>query len=258
VAENLGKGLINDPLINQGVKVGVNDIFKKFDLTHISLDIRRSEYKGKFPRDFWAFLPKNDNEYNIALAVGGTKVQAGSVDKGGNLLNGQILGGSWKQVLTKKGILPSNKEASKDEVIDYIVELIEKVNKNTNIPGKTLAKIGISWAGPGKYWDGLVRAPNIWGFEDQAIDLIAEIKNKLSQDLKDIEIEIQHDGIAAVQGEISPAGTFPGKENIISVIWGTGIGAGILIDRKSYYDFLELRDLGIPLGEIGHHIIFVK
>lgn len=269
VAENLGKGLTNDPLINQGVKIGVEDIFKKLGLTHISPDIKRSEYKGEFPRDFWAFLPKNEDEYSITIAVGGTKIQAGSVDKHGNLLtkdeNGKprIFGGSWKGVLTAQQILPEDKPNSKNAIIDYIVKLIKEVKQNTDVSGKTPVKIGISWAGPGEYWNGIVKAPNIWGFDEEPVNLIEELRERLPESLKNIEIEIQHDGIAAARGEISPQGTYSQEENLVAVIWGTGIGAGLLLDKNAYYDYkidanYIFRQLGLPLGEIGHHIIFVK
>ncbi|MCM8793432.1 MAG: ROK family protein [Candidatus Omnitrophica bacterium] len=256
VAEHLGLNLTADPLINEGVIGGVNEVFQKTGIRGIKPDIRRTQYQGNFPRDFWAFLPKKSDEYSTAVTVGGTKILAGSVDKDGELLSGKISGGSWKTKLTGQGILPSQEEAAKSAVIDYIVKLINEVNENTKHIGKTPAKIGISWAGSGEYRDGKVIGTNIWGL-GKGINLIEELQERLSPGLKNIPIEIQHDGIAAAKGEISSQGTFKNENNLLAVIWGTGIGAGVLIDKGAYYDIPTLRALGIPLGEIGHHIIFV-
>jgi len=221
-------------------------------------EIKRSSYEGEFPRDFWAFRPQKEQDYSIVLTIGGTKIEAGAIDSRGKLVSQSVRKVPWASILTSQGILPVQKVKAKTKLIDYVVKQIEELYYETKDRGKNLVKIGISWAGPGRYEKGIVRAPNIWGFEEEPVNLVQEIKRRLPEELQNVEIEIQHDGICAAMGEISSLGTFPEQENIISVIWGTGIGAGILIDNRPYYALKQFKELGIPLGEIGHHIVFVN
>jgi hypothetical protein len=255
VAEHLGKGIKYDPLI-RSVKEAINNVLKNTNIKGVKINLKRTKYKGKFPRDFWAFIPQEKDNYNIAIAVGGTKIQAGAIDENGTLVTESYKSEYWKKILTGKEILPSQVERARDGIIDYLEKLIREIKEDADKLGKKLKEIGISWAGPGRYWEGWVMAPNIWGFNKEPVNLIEELQKRLT-DLGNIEIEIQHDGIAAAKGEISNVGTFKRKSSILSVIWGTGIGAGILIDEKAYYENSTFQVFAIPLGEIGHHMIFI-
>lgn len=173
-----------------------------------------------------------------------------------------------ERISNNKKVNLGNKEEVRSALVDLMAQLVKKGLETANKKIKDVEKIVISWAGPGKYWNDRVKAPNICGFKGKDMGgkkNYYKLKKRLINKLRKIgivinkdRIIIDHDGVAAVKGEISQKGTLKGKKNALAVIWGTGIGAGILIDGRAYYEIDELKQLGIPLGEIGHHIIFIK
>lgn len=271
VSENLGIEVTdsggNDLLI-EAVKSGVEEVLSRENVAKNIIDeikegIVRTTLGGK--RDFYGYPAEGKDKVNVVIRAGGTKFGVGVIDRNSNVLFTKDR--TWREYLAEKEVNLKNKEEVRDVLVGLVVELVNDGLKNQSKGMKDVEKIVISWAGPGEYWNNRVKAPNIRGFEGKdmggekdyyklRVRLINELKEKGIVIDKDKIIIIEHDGIAAAKGEISQKGTLKGQKNALTVIWGTGIGAGVLIDREAYYDISSLRKLGIPLGEIGHHIIF--
>lgn len=207
-------------------------------------------------RDFYAFPPNDKNKASIVLKAHGTTFAVGVVyyKDGERFIANRISEEPWRKRLA--GIPKGNKDQQREKLIELMDELLQDGHKKASELSKEVEQIYISWAGPGKYREGFVTAPNIWGFEGKVVNLKKELSKKLKGPLKGIKIEIQHDGIAAAKGEANQGGLEDTK-NVLAVIWGTGIGAGLLLDNEPYYNDSILNKLGIPLGEIGHHIVFI-
>jgi len=100
--------------------------------------------------------------------------------------------------------------------------------------------LGISVAAPGDYENGLISALNF------------PLKNNfpLKTELKEmfgLEIDVLHDGSAAVMGETSLYGTLPTEPDAMVVILASGISAGIKIEGKVSYGKGALQEIGLNL-----------
>jgi len=128
----------------------------------------------------------------LAVDLGGTKIAAGVVDV--------------------KGTIRSRVEepVEKSDPIAQIVRLAE---------GKTIDALGVAVPGLVRR-DGTVWAPNLPGWE--RIPLAKILRRKLG-----VPISVESDRNAVVLGE-AWRGAARGKKDVIALIIGTGIGAGIL------------------------------
>lgn len=255
--------------IKKGMEEVLNQVQDRFGLTGEQIaEIISNIKRGKAEkRDLLAFPPKDKNKYTVVLRAHGTTFEAGIVYEDGGIQvitdekDEEELSILWRKELAefKKRNKTADKEAIRDFQLELMAELIKKAitRAKEEFKGKPLEAIYISWAGPGEYWNGKVRAPNIAGFEDELVELRDELLKKLKgKEVDDkVNIEIFHDGIAAAMGEANGNKMLTDRKNILAVIWGTGIGAGLLLDERPYYDYTK-NIFSAPLGEIGHHIVF--
>jgi len=160
----------------------------------------------------------------IGIDIGGTKIVAGLVDESG-------------RVIFKKKI-STEKEKGYSAIKDSVAGLIKTVVREGNIEKKIIKRVGIACAGQiDKKTEKILFSPNLdW----HNVPLKDDIEK-----LCDISTFIENDVNAAVYGEWK----FCLKEipdSIIGVFMGTGIGGGIIIDRKLYRGFSNVG------GEVGH------
>lgn len=160
----------------------------------------------------------------IGIDIGGTKIVAGLVDESG-------------RVIFKKKI-STEKEKGYSAIKDSVAGLIKTVVREGNIEKKIIERVGIACAGQiDKKTEKILFSPNLdW----HNVPLKDDIEK-----LCDISTFIENDVNAAVYGEWK----FCLKEipdSIIGVFMGTGIGGGIIIDRKLYRGFSNVG------GEVGH------
>jgi glucokinase len=146
----------------------------------------------------------------ISIDLGGTKC-AGAVIKE----NGEIQDKITERIAGLKG-----NEVSR-EIYSMIDALITKV-----APAKQVSGLGISVPGISYQEDGTVWAPNIPGWDNYPLmkDLHDQLKSSLP-------IHIDSDRACSICGE-AWTGVAKGQKNAIFLAFGTGIGAGILIDGK--------------------------
>ncbi len=115
----------------------------------------------------------------------------------------------------------------------HIHQLFKKYDR------KKLVKIGISCGGPLNSKKGLIKSPpNLPGWDD--IPIVAILEKEFG-----IDVAIQNDANACALAEWM-MGAGVGTENMIFLTFGTGMGAGLILNGKIYSG---TNDLG---GEVGH------
>ena len=146
----------------------------------------------------------------IAIDLGGTKCAGAAITE-----NGEIKHKIQEKISGLKG-----KEVS-DKLHSMTVKLKNMFSSSYEVSG-----IGISIPGISNQKDGTVWAPNIPGWVHY--NLMSDLKDKLGDDLP---IHIDSDRACCISGE-AWTGVARGYKNAIFLAFGTGIGAGILIDGR--------------------------
>jgi glucokinase len=165
--------------------------------------------------------------HTIGIDLGATFVKFGLVDKQG-------------KVYLRRKILTSfsrgRSRPSPTPLIDAIINNVKDIIKES---GKPISGVGIGVPGPADYRKGIVHYfPNIKGWE--GIPLKSILEKKLG-----LRVELDNDVNAMTLGEFV-FGAGKGSGNLVCITLGTGVGGGIIIDRKLY------RGGSMAAGEIGH------
>jgi glucokinase len=150
------------------------------------------------------------HEIYIAIDLGGTKCAGAAITDDGHIrhkIKDKISGLKGKEVSEK--------------IYSIIVKLKDRVEDSFEVSG-----IGISVPGISNQKEGTVWAPNIPGWVNY--NLMSDLKEKLGDGLP---IHIDSDRACCISGE-AWTGVAKGYKNAIFLAFGTGIGAGILIDGR--------------------------
>ena len=167
-------------------------------------------------------LAQEDNYY-MGYDIGGTKCSI-------------VLGGKDFEV-HEKIVFPTHTERGYQEIIAefkrHSYKLFEKYDKNK------LVKIGISCGGPLDSDKGIIYSPpNLPGWD--SVPIVDIFKEEFG-----VEVEVQNDANACALAEWM-MGAGVGTKNMIFLTFGTGMGAGLILNEKLY---TGTNDLG---GEVGH------
>ena len=161
-------------------------------------------------------------KYSVGLDVGGTKcaVSMGAVTENGIEIKVReefpTAGKSWQ------------------EVCAIYVDRIQKLQENFEI-----ANIGISCGGPLDSKAGVIQSPpNLPGWDD--VPVVQYFKDQF-----DVPVHVQNDANACALAE-AKYGAGKGARNVVFMTFGTGLGAGLVIDGKLYSGTND------NAGEIGH------
>lgn len=161
----------------------------------------------------------------VAADFGGTNLRAAIVEEGGELLERH-------EILTPSGATP---EGILEKVADLLAGVV--TTSGTRPIAACVAVPGLINADEGK----VLVAPNIAGFRN--LVLTTPIEQRLG-----IPTYIENDASAAALGEFR-FGAGRGTRHLLHATLGTGIGGGIVVDRKLYRGATGLA------GEIGHIVI---
>lgn len=164
--------------------------------------------------------------YYIGIDLGGTNIAAGIVDE-----NRKIICTDSKPTLSERHYT----EIVKD-MAALCTELIEKAGLSVS----DIAGIGIGSPGTIDNKNGVVVYANNLGWYD--IPLAAELKKYI-----DVPVNIENDANAAAYGEFVECGG--DVDSFVAITLGTGVGGGVIIDRKIYRGF---NGAG---GELGHTVL---
>lgn len=168
--------------------------------------------------------------YRIGIDLGGTNIAAGIVNE-----NYQIL---------VKDSVPTNASRSGEEIVADIARLCHSLCASLKITASDIDAVGIASPGIVDNATGCVIYANNLGFRHFPIIPL------LKKDFPAKAFFIENDANAAAWGE-AVAGAAKGTKNSVMITLGTGVGGGIIIDRKIYKGFNE------AAGELGHFVIVV-
>ena len=150
----------------------------------------------------------------IGVDLGATKIATGLVNQKGKVI--------------KKVKIATEAEKGIDKVIENVVFSVEQVAP------KKISKIGLACAGQIDIKKGIIiYSPNLkW----KRIPLVRLVSQKIEKELgfKDFEIFIDNDANCFTLAE-AIYGVAKGKKYVVGLTLGTGIGSGIVIDRKIYH-----------------------
>lgn len=166
----------------------------------------------------------------IGIDLGGTNIAAGIVDECGT-------------ILYKKSV-PTCASRPKEEIIDDIASLCRSLASDADISLSDIDSVGIAVPGGVDEKSGeILFTPNI---PFSGIN-ICEI---LSAKLDGKKVGVANDANAATLAEVM-CGAAKGADNAVMITLGTGVGGGIVIDKKIYSGSNGLA------AEIGHFVIEV-
>ncbi|MCL2071713.1 MAG: ROK family protein [Oscillospiraceae bacterium] len=163
----------------------------------------------------------------IGVDIGGTNIACGIIsDKGA--------------ILHKKSI-KTESEKGYESIVKNVAALVTQMTQEANIPIGEIGGIGVGCPGLCNKNLGIVeRAVNLNWYN---VPLCADLEKATK-----LSVTIDNDANAAAYGEFV-AGAAVGANSAIVITLGTGVGSGIIIDKKLYYG------MNFAGGEIGHIVI---
>lgn len=159
----------------------------------------------------------------IGVDLGGTTVKTGLIDSNGTII--------------AQSKLPTLAEQNPQAVIGQIVKSIQEVLPKAG--GRPVAGIGIGSPGLIQNPGGIVKSPpnmNNW----DVVPLADEIHKVFN-----MRVEVDNDANVAAVAE-SKFGAGRQYSDFLFVIWGTGVGGGIIMNNQIY------RGISGGAGEVGH------
>jgi len=166
--------------------------------------------------------------YKIGIDLGGTNIAAGIVDD------------DYKIVV--KGSVPTKAERTAEEIVKDMGELCNNLIKEAKLTVDDIEYAGIATPGTANRDDGVVEYANNLPFKK--FPIAATLQKYL--DVKKVYIE--NDANAAAKGE-AVAGAAKGCNYAVLITLGTGLGGGVIIDKKVYSGF------NFAGAELGHMVI---
>lgn len=164
-------------------------------------------------------------KYYIGIDIGGTKIAILLADQNMNILDRRVF-------FTKETKLP-------EATIEKMFEIIEEQMSDNEVTIENIINFGISCGGPLNSSRGVIMSPpNLPGWDNIEIKKIFEKKyNKLTY--------LQNDANACAIAEWKK-GAGKGYKNIIFLTFGTGMGAGLILNGRLYTGIDDMA------GEVGH------
>lgn len=170
--------------------------------------------------------------YVIGIDIGGTKcaVIFGRVDCEGQNEKFEIL---------ERMHFATNDFNGPNQVIHKMIELIHELLEKNQLSSEQIAGIGISCGGPLDHVKGIIKSPpNLYGWDNVPIV-------KMIEDEFHIPTFIQNDANACALAEWK-MGAARGYRNVIFLTYGTGLGAGLILNGQLYNGEDDMA------GEVGH------
>ncbi|MBI2523514.1 ROK family protein [Candidatus Woesearchaeota archaeon] len=152
----------------------------------------------------------------IGIDLGGTNIKAASVAKKGKII--------------KEYEIATESEKGTKTVIDNVISAVNKVKS-----GKIIG-IGIGSPGPMDYENGVITNPVNLPFRNVPLKKI--IQKKFS-----LPVFLDNDANCFALGE-AIFGAGKKYQNVIGITLGTGVGGGVIIDKKIYHGRGNAAELG--------------
>ena len=162
-----------------------------------------------------------DEVYSLGIDIGGTKcaVSIGHISE-------------EKLIIDRKEIIPTDLTVSPYEMIDRMCDLAEKMTDDFSV-------IGISCGGPLDSKRGIILSPpNLRGWDN--VEIVDYLKRRYNG-----KVALQNDANACALAEWK-YGAGKGTQNMVFLTFGTGLGAGLILDGRLYTGSSDMA------GEVGH------
>lgn len=164
--------------------------------------------------------------YYIGVDLGGTSIKVG-------LLNSEY------QII-KSASLPTRRERSSAEVLADMAMLCKELMGEQGITEQEVHSIGIGCPGIASPQEGIIIYSSNLNFRN--VNVKKEIQKYIN-----LDVYVENDANAATLGEVV-CGAAKGKDSVVMVTLGTGVGGGIIINGKIFGGAF------FGGGEIGHHV----
>ncbi len=161
----------------------------------------------------------------IGVDIGGMSIKIGLVNEEGNLLAKTVV----------------KTESDAESVIKTLGESLVKFLRDNGLSAKDIEGVGIGCPGAITGSTGVVEYSNNLGWKN--VRLVDGLKKYL-----DVEYKISNDANVAALGEVI-FGVAKGFNDVVMFTLGTGVGGGIIIDKK-LYEGNESKG-----AELGHAIL---
>lgn len=163
----------------------------------------------------------------IGIDIGGTKCAV-------------ILGRERDEMeIADKIVFPTDKDNGYQRNIDRFFDTIETILEKNNVSLQDIKGIGISCGGPLDSKKGIILSPpNLLGWDN--VRIVEAFEKKFG-----IRTKLQNDANACALAEWK-YGAAKGFNNVIFLTFGTGLGAGIILDGRLYSGTNDMA------GEVGH------
>ncbi|MBN1537359.1 MAG: ROK family protein [Anaerolineales bacterium] len=172
-------------------------------------------------------LPKQTENVVIAVDIGGTKIAAAMITDDGRILSRLVV---------------TTRQKGPEQGTEQIISVIESLIRKSNVAREQLSGIGIGIpAVLENETDLIIWAPNLQGWRN--VDLRDCLERQFN-----MPVCIEYDGHTAVLGEWW-MGAAKDYQSVVSVIIGTGVGGGMVINGKI------IRGVNRLAGAVGWFII---
>lgn len=167
--------------------------------------------------------------YYIGIDLGGTNIAVGLVDFAGKILS--------------TASTPTGMNRNYQQIAEDMATLVHKIVANQNLSFEEIVSVGIGSPGVMNHEKGMVvYSCNLNFFNAPLID---EFKKHIN-----LPVYLENDANCAALAE-SFCGAAKGSRHSITITLGTGVGGGIVIDKKIYSGF------NYAAGELGHMVLKV-
>lgn len=165
------------------------------------------------------------NKYYFGVDIGGTIIKIGLVDRFANVI--------------EKASFLTKRYNSKREIIAQLARAVSDIAQSAGGGKRCIGGLGIGVPGLVDFDSGIVRnLTNMKGWREVEL-------SKIMREKTGLPVLVDNDVNAITQGEFI-FGAGKGAENMICIALGTGVGGGIIINRRLY------RGSSFTAGEIGH------
>ena len=168
--------------------------------------------------------------HRIAVDVGGTNIAIGLVDSKCNIVD--------------KVNVKTVEASEPEQMIEAIASSVKELIIRNQISEADIEAIGVGVPGTAELTTGRIMYANNLGFEE--VPFLPKLKEALGKELGD-KTFFDNDANAAAIGEYITGGY--DVDNFVMVTLGTGVGGGIIINRKL------LRGVNFAAAEFGHMTI---
>jgi len=168
------------------------------------------------------------SKYKIGIDLGGTNIAAGVVDENYNII--------------AKGSVPTNADREAEEIIKDMGKLCNDLLKEAELSVSDITCAGIATPGSANPETGVVGYANNLPFKN------FPLADTLQKYLDVKKVLIANDANAAAKGE-AVAGAAKDCNHAVMITLGTGLGGGVIIDKKIYTGFNHAG------AELGHIVI---